>query len=244
MSSKHLIKTVGLVLVAALAVGAVVASSAFAGGTSKWEPEAGGIAGVTFTGTGGAATFESANKATITCEKSESKGKFLSATEAEATVKYLGKCESHNTPFKIGEGICENAAAKEAAAIQTETLKAEPGDELNKGAEVGILFTPKAAGSTKIAEFTCKGTKIEVTGGVVCKIPAEKVNKFEAEGEIICKKVAGKPGEQEFVKIVLAGPKEVEFSLTASAVFTEKDAQETTEKLTYLPAGTKIKQTK
>lgn len=229
MFSKHLIKTLGLALVA-MAVMVVGASAAF--GASEFKAKGGGNpAGITFTGSGNTATFETETKATVTCEKSKSTGKVLSSKEAEVTITYEGKCKLAGAA--AGNGSCSNVTGTEN--IKTETLKGKPGTVPNAaGTKRGLLITGNTKG--ELAKFTCQGgVTITVTGAVVCE--STPVKTLSLTGKVICAKGA-KAGEQLFTEIEVEGKQETGKFLEAEGKvgfikFLEKDSQVTTETLTY-----------
>jgi len=212
MKRMHLI---GLVAVAALLVTAVGASSAF--GFSEWLGVGGANpAGITIKGAGGKAFFESAGKNKIECEKSESTGEFKGVKEASALVKYKGKCEISG---KLN-GKCNEP-------IETTELIALPGTIAAAASGRGALFLP--ASGAVMAKPVCAGVTITVEGGLVCE--TEPAKKLSLNGKVICRETAA--GVQQFTEIEVGGKNEKD-ELIANAIFTkEKDAQVTTETLTY-----------
>src|ERR1041385_4639427 len=213
---------IGLVAVAALLVTVVYVSAAC--GFSEWLIAGGGNpAGIQITGTGGATRFESAGKNIIGCEKSESTEEFKGFKEASALVKYKGNC-------KIS-GVLNGACTE---PIETEVLIALPGTIAGAASGRGLLFLP--ASGTVMAKPTCVGVKITVEGGIVCE--SEPVKKLSLNVKVICReklnaKGEEEPGIQQFTTIEVGGKNETD-ELIANAIFTkEKDAQVTTETLTY-----------
>jgi hypothetical protein len=225
------IRIVGLALVATFALSAVVASAAFAG--SEFLAEGGANpAGITVKGKGGKAKFESAGGATVTCNKSESTGTFKSPLEARATVKYSGEC-------KLTSSLANSSCAE---PIATKELKILPGSKVGTNATRLEVFLPVTGEA--MAEFTCGSVKVKVTGGVICKN-----NKFALSltGEVECKEGANL-GEQEFnealswegeVQADIKDSLEAESTLGIFKLL-EKDAQTTTEELTF---SKKVEQT-
>jgi len=214
----------GLAAVAALLAMSVGASAAFAFPefkASKFPVE--------FKGTGGTATFESTGKNTVTCEKSESTGKVESAISVLVDIVYSGKCTLKAvTPITVTE---------ECPSIKTKSLLIMPVFIL-PSLRVGLLISAQA-GEGAIAEFTCSGSdkvKVKVTGSVIC-LPTP-VGKPVTAGEVICKKVAGKPGVQEFTESENSAKEKTLNHLTAESTLgifktSETDSQETTEKVEY-----------
>jgi hypothetical protein len=208
------IRTIGLTFVA-LSVMAMSASSAF--GFSEFNgPAKANPAGTKITGVGGKAFFESAGGNKVECEKSKSKGEFLSHTEGKVTtLEYEGNCKLSGTV----NSTCPTIPIKE--------LKVTPG---HNGTSKVLWFQPKVG--TTLAEFTCGSTKVKVTGSVIClnKKPALGL-KSEAE----CKQSA--KGKQEFKEGEFLGKTETGKFLEAEATLgffklKEEDAQNTTEVLT------------
>jgi hypothetical protein len=208
---------VGLVAVFAMSVGASAAFGASEFKTEKFP--------VTFTGTGGIAKFESTGKEFVECEKSKSKGEVKGALEAKVTVEYSGKCHAEGPKLKA---TCSEP-------IVTKELKVQPGDEIGKvgaGKEPGQLFTPKEG--AVVAEPKCLVT-IKVKGSLVCASPT--AGKLSTSGETACKETAA--GAQEFTAIKIGTEaRKTGLALVAEAPFveTEKEAQITTEKLTFSAA--------
>lgn len=219
------IKSSGLVLTA-MAILAMTVGASVAFGASEYKTS--GSFPVTFTGKSSKASrFESTGKNYVECEKSSSKGEVKSAKEALATVTYEGKCKVEG----VFKGSCEEP-------IVTKVLKVEPGDKLGPatgGSKVGVLFKP--AEGELLAEPTCEGHKLPVKGQLVCENPKPGVS--STSGSVVCKKTG--PGTQEFTEIEVFGTKLTKQELKAEATvlgfkITEKDAQETSEELTYSKA--------
>jgi hypothetical protein len=220
------IRIVGLALVAVFALSAVAASAAFAG--SEFLAKGGANpAGITFKGTGGKAFFESEGGNKVVCEKSESTGKFESALEARVTVTYSGECKL--------EGTLKN----KCPTIKTKELKVIPGSKVGANETRLEVFLP-VSGET-LAEFSCEGTEIKVTGGVICKNNKPALG---LKGEVECKELPEaekKLGLQEFKEALSwegAEEKDIKDELKATATLgfikiTEDDAQNTTEALTF-----------
>ena len=227
----------GLLVVGPTLVMAIGASPAFATAASEFLKE-GKVspAGLTFTGAGALATFKGAKGSIVTCEKSASSGKIISATEAEVVVTYSGSCELKKAAV---EGSCSNT--RNPGEIKTEKLTVQPG--VISGSGRGLLFT---ASGDKLAEFTCGSAKakITVTGGLICENPEPKV--LSEKGLIVCTQVSGKEGVQSFKSIDLEVGKLIDAHLTAKATIfeifeeTEEDAQITNEMVLY---SEKIEQT-
>src|SRR6266850_5279563 len=213
---------IGLAAVAALLVTAMGASAAF--GFSEWLAAGGANPnGITITGKGGAARFESKGGNVIKCEESASTGTFKGTTEASTVVEYTKNCKISGTL----NGACTEP-------IKTETLTALPGTIATAASGRGLLLLPAAG--TVMAKVTCAGTKITVEGGVVCE--SEPVKKLSTTGKVICKEKLNAKGEEEkgvqqFTEIEVGGKNEKD-ELIANAIFIkEKDAQVTTETLTF-----------
>ncbi len=230
MSVKHLTRTLGLALVVVVALAAVASSAAFA---SEFKAAAGANpAGITFTGKGGKATFETAGKATVTCENSESTGEVKGPLEAEVKITYLGKCTLAGAA--LGNGACTNVAGKEE--IKTNALKIEPGTEVGNKKVRLLDVSAKAAGGA-LANFECQGgVKIEVLKSVICENTKPTLG---LKTSIACeKKAGGAAGEQKFVKMERDTGVIVENFLEAEAKvgfikLREKDSQTTTEEVTF-----------
>jgi hypothetical protein len=223
-------------LVAVFAMSAVVASAAFA---SEFTVESGHtLAGTTFTGSGTAPKFETSGGAVVSCETSKSTGTVKGSKEAETTVTYAGKCEINGG--SAGTGTCTNVTGKQE--IITEKLTIEPveiaaGTGVSEPTERGVLITNKKEEKGMLSKFECTGNagKVEVKGRLVCESRGKNVkntNVFENKGEVVCAK-GSKAGEQLYTKIT-GSSETFEMKATASIFkITEKDAQITTEQLTY-----------
>jgi hypothetical protein len=228
------IRIVGLALVAVFALSAVAASAAFAGSEFLNESNA-SPAGITVTGKGGLATFESTGGAKVVCNKSESTGTFKSALEATALVKYSGEC-------KLTSSLANSTCAE---PIETKELKVLAGSKVGTNATRLEVFLPASNElNAPVAEFTCGSVKVKVTGGVICKN-----NKFALSltGEVECKQISA--GKQEFTEALSWGEKgeelDIKDSLEAESTLSifkllEADAQTTTEELKF---SSKVAQT-
>lgn len=183
------LKTMGLALVAVFLLGAVAAAGASAS-TPEFKAE-GEVAGITFTGSGGAGyliTKDGAHK--VECSSNEhSGGKIKDANETEGTVVTFKGCKD------AASGVSCNSAGKAAGTIVTTTVNGELvywGPEKNKA---GIWLKP-ASGST-FATFSCvffgSGTEITVTGGVVGQIGT--INKSVTNNTLSFQVVEPKAGE-------------------------------------------------
>ena len=207
--------------VAMLLVMAIGASAAFARSEFKFSsfPD-------NFEGKGGRVTIEAEHGSTVTCEKSETKGKMTGFTLLEVAVTYSGNCELKSAEFEFTE---------KCPTITSSVLLVETVDKLNKGTKAGLYYKPK---SGAIAEFTCEGShkvKVKVTGSVICE--STPIAKATTKLEVICKRTA-KAGEQEFTEATNSSGKVFTAFLKAEGfpVFgpEEKDALITTEVLTFI----------
>ncbi|HEV3094422.1 MAG TPA: hypothetical protein VGY30_07895 [Solirubrobacteraceae bacterium] len=218
MSINHTFRTLGLALVAALAL-----SVAAVAGASADEFKTSGSFPVTISGSGGTATFETSGGETVTCEKSSSTGSIESSSKSKVTVTYSSTGECQGKGSLIGNGGC-------GKTITTKELSAEPGDvSLTKE---GLRFSP-SSGSV-FATVKCPKLTFEVEGHLVCEDEAGP----STTGHVFCKGTAGK---QEFTAIEEVGPTNAKFTgQELSALSFIKEAQITTETLTY---GASVSQT-
>jgi len=230
------LRVVGLALVVVFAMSAMVASAAF--GASEFQVESGHtLKGTTIKGTGGTAKFETEGGEKIECEKSSSNGEVEKATVAKVTVTYSGNCHATGS---LVSGPCENGSKD----IKTNALTISPGEKLGPGSSttnIGLRFT-----ATVLAKFKCEttpfGAEVEVKGNLVCESVGKNVgpsSEFLTTGEVVCTQSSA--GIQKFTEIEIGTKKETKQELSASVFgISEKDAQTTTEKLTY---SQKIRQT-
>lgn len=215
---KRMIGVLTLAATAAMLVAAMGATSAYA----KPEFKTNGSFPVSFLGEGlGKATFLSEKLNSVTCNDSHSKGEVLSSTDATVTITYLGDC--------LLKGSLNNSCP----TITTNELLLTPLSNLNGGTKLGVLVLPKTG--TEIAKFTCEGNEIKVKGGVICE--GTPGGKLVTSSKTVCKE-GTTHGSQEFTSG--EGPTGAIFttSLTAESTviffkITEKDAQTTTEDVTY-----------
>src|SRR6266850_4863350 len=132
---------IGLAAVAALLVTAMGASAAF--GFSEWLAAGGANPnGITITGKGGAARFESRGGTVIKCDESASTGTFKGTTDASTVVEYKKNCKISG----VLNGACNEP-------IKTEQLIALPGTIATAKNGRGVLLSP-AAGEV-MAKLTC-----------------------------------------------------------------------------------------
>lgn len=220
-----------LAALAALLVMAVGASAAF--GASEFKAAK---FPVSFTGSGGAARFESDGSGfggtpnVITCEKSKSSGSVVGKSEAKVIVTY---------EEGTGKKECEikgSANGKCGKTIKTEELKVHPEEIGGTGTKRGLLFTSTLA-SKVLAVVHCPGVfgaeEVKVEGELICE--SSPVKTPTTTGTVTCKEEesGGKevPGEQLFTTITGSS---TEHLMKATGPFTnEEDAQVTTEMLTY-----------
>lgn len=206
------------------------ASAAF--GSEFQTAGKGNPAGVTFTGKGGAATFETEKGTTVTCEKSASSGKLLNGLEAEVTsIKYTGKCT-----ISIGSAECESTGAGKGN-ITTNTLVVQPGTEI--GNKKTRLQDVSAKSGGTLVEFTCGSIKVKVTKSVICE--NTKPESGVTTTLVCAKKAGGKDGEQKFVEMERDNKEVVKNFLEAEAEVAgiklkEKDSQTTSETLEFSEA--------
>lgn len=200
-------RVIGICLVAAFAVSAVVATSAWAeapevgrcvahaGGkytnnvctklakgkaVGSFEWEAGAIK-KSFTGAGGAATLETIHAVKVTCKAESSDGEFTSAkTVGNIAVVFTG-CESLGyrckTPGSAEGEIVTNPLAG--------TLVWE-----KYGKTVAIDLTPQSG--EWFVEFTCGPANAKVKGSVLTNIPADKAE-TKVDEKFTAKKGKQKP---------------------------------------------------
>jgi hypothetical protein len=212
---KHLIRTLGLALVA-LAVIAVGASAAFA--SPGFEVE-GASFPVKFTGKSTEAGKLISGSEEVVCATSESTGNVTKSAVEGVEITYHN-CEGKL--FGIPGGECQNQGSS-TKAIKTNPLKGLPVDVSGYASGIGLEFSA----SSDLTDFTCVGTGStvhKITGKIICE--SKPANVFSTTGTIDCD-VSG--GNQ-----VPATP-HLEDNGTAAT-------QETEEEIKY-PAGVKIKQT-
>jgi hypothetical protein len=220
------IRIVGFALVAVFALSAMGASAVFGATlvTSEWLTSSGGSpAGITITGKGGLSFFQSPGGNKVECEKSETKGEFLSSTDADVKVTYSGNCALSGTL----SGECKSV-------ITTNELLVTPASADNSATLRLVVILP-VSGSLVTENFTCGEVVTMVYGGVICHVPKFALS---TTGEIVCHQVAN--GKQEYTLAVIDETLITDF-LTAEASFSifkieEPDAQNTTEVLTYSSA--------
>jgi hypothetical protein len=175
-----IVRLVGLMLVATMALSLVVASAAFA------EPEFKPASG-TFKGTSGAGTLEAA-KEKIKCTADTSTGVISSATlVGGVTVDFTG-CKSINS--KGEECTASSVGSSTAGLLLTKTLHGVLGLILPKGtgSGVGLLLLPvENKKFVEVAENACS-VATTVSGNLVGEVTP--VGKSQTTGKLIFKKGA------------------------------------------------------
>jgi len=212
---------------AAMLVAAAVGTSA-ASATPEFKTS--GSFPVEFLGEGlGKSTFLSPELNSISCNNSHSKGSVVNSALATVTITYLNSCELVVEKSSLGKfkEACPNITTKELDIL--------PVSKIGGGTKLGLLVQPKTG--TELANFTCSGSNkvnVKVKGGVICE--STPGGKLVLEGKVICKEGA-KHGEQQFTTGTSKSGS-VTSSLIAESTLsifkiTEKDAQVTTEDVTY-----------
>jgi hypothetical protein len=189
MRVRRRVRRLGMVMAAAVVVGAVVASTAWAAapeigrcvplaggkyknnictkaakgktvGNFEWEP---GAVKKKFTGTGGVGTLETVSLATVTCKVEKSAGEMTSSTTVGNVSVIFTGCESAG--FK-----CTSPGAAEGE-IATNLLSGRLVWE-KYGSKVAIDLVPQ---STELfVEFECGPANAKVKGSVLAPLPVNK----------------------------------------------------------------------
>jgi hypothetical protein len=188
------ISMMGLSLVAAFALSALVAGGALAAKHVNTGP-------LHFTSTSGIAFLEVEPEGKIECKVSHTVGEETSATGGTVTATFEG-CET------LGKKC--NSAGQGVGTIVTKLLAEEVGYVNKAKAEIGTDFKP-ASGEFN-AEFGCPGSpalSIRVKGSVIGKLTPANVSSTEAKSTL--QKAVGKQEIEKFE----GGPKDTLISETS-----------------------------
>lgn len=199
-------RVIGICLVAAFAVSAVVVTSAWAEapevgrcvahtggkyinnvctklakskavGSFEWES---GAIKKSFTGSGGAATLETIHAVKVTCKAESSDGEFTSAKTVGNIVVVFTACES------LGYR-CKTPGSAEGEIVTNPLAGTLVWEKFGK--KVAIDLTPQSG--EWFVEFTCGPANAKVKGSVLTNIPADKAETKVTE------KFTAKKGKQK-----------------------------------------------
>jgi hypothetical protein len=125
-------------------------ASAAAAGSPEAVAESGGIAGTTFTGTGGASKLETTGGSTVDCTGKKSAGTFASATMLNNVVLRCTGASTEIGPFKAP---CKSATGA-AGEIITNALTGELSYLLANSSRAALDLKPESTGGD-IVTFSC-----------------------------------------------------------------------------------------
>lgn len=190
MSVKHLFKTLGLALVAVLALSAVAVASASAGKPEYLMKSS----KVTFTSSGAKATLETESGAKVVCSANSGSGEITGAkSSAKVSLTFTGCKENSETgPACTTEGDAEGT-------IKTKSLKGllaytYPSKTTAEGRETGNVLS--AESGEVMSEFKCSGVPFTVSGSVIGVVTP--LNKSVTSGTMTFRQKAGKQEPSEY----------------------------------------------
>jgi hypothetical protein len=246
-------KVMGLCLIAAFAVTAMAASSAFAAApefgrclakTGGKFSDAGCVKGVTTGGkfewnpgpgpkpnfhsaikSGTTATLETVGKTKITCTNEESPGEFKNAKEVGGVVAKFNGCKT--------SGLACTTTGDAAEEITTHSLGGVVGvEKLGTTHATDKLAVELHSESGNIAEFSCAGLPVIVHGSVLHPVSANKMlltatEKFAATaGEQKPDKFVGGPVDEHILESNTNGGPFEEAGQTITAINTGEEKME------------------
>ena len=176
----HRFKILGAVFVAALAMGAVTASAAFA--ATEFVAETGEAKGTTFTVTSGASTLKDGN-VVLTCTSAKNQSGKKSEITSAMTVSTVLVFEGCGGKTGAGETCKIHSPGAANGSIETKLLTGKLG--LLGAEKVGILFKPEE-GTDFVTLESEAGKDCVVTTEVERSIIGEvtPVNTFSTEGKV------------------------------------------------------------